>query len=344
MNSRHLLILSGIIMGSLTLAGCGVTGHLTATPTGHGNYAVSGTVHTSGAVSARSSSTPPSSSTTPSSHALAPTSSSTTTPSSTAPSQVAKLTVTAQPNPITPQQPTTISGTVYLSNGQGAPHAKMTILGLPQDPKGETIYTNASGQYHITAQWSQPGTYLVSVGNGMVGWQTHVVVDASSSSQAATSTPLFVGHQVQRYIGRQTPQALPNGFRSASSHDTFSAQVYHPVEGFGGLLDGHPFVLDFYQDSSVGIFVGASYNGQPTYFGPGPAPMFDVLNFTGTDVVLGMPSAGAYMALNLVTGHPIVSTREVVALKGYSGLTAPSHILGLPTTTYSIDIPYGTNP
>ncbi|PSR33996.1 MAG: hypothetical protein C7B46_07705 [Sulfobacillus benefaciens] len=84
-----------------------------------------------------------------------------------------------------------------------------------------------------------------------------------------------------------------------------------------------------------------SYNGHPIYFGSGPAPVFDVLNFTGTDVVLGMPSAGAYMALNLVTGRPIVSTREVVALKGYSGLTVPSHILGLPTVTYPVDIPDG---
>nr|WP_243148208.1 hypothetical protein [Sulfobacillus thermotolerans] len=251
--------------------------------------------------------------------------------------------MTAQPNPITPQQPTTISDTVYLTNGQGAPHAKMTILGLPHDPTGETIYTNVSGQYQITAQWSQPGTYLVSVGNGMVGWQTHVVVHASSSSQTATSPPPFAGQQVQRYTGQQTPQALPNGFvaSSAPSPHTFSSQTYHRVEGFTGILDSHPFVLDFYQDSPVGLFVGVSYNGHPVYFGPGPAPVFDVLNFTGTDVVLGTPSAGAYMALNLVTGHPIVSTRAVVALKGYSGLTAPSHILGLPTATYPVDIPYG---
>lgn len=327
-------------MGSVALAGCGVTGQLTATPTGHGNYTVSGTVHTSGTLTSSSSSAPPSPSLTSSSNASA---SSSITPSSTAPQQVAKITVTAQPNPTTPQQTTTISGTVYLTNRQGAPHAKVTILGLPHDPTGTTIYTNASGQYQITAKWSQPGTYLVSVGDGMVSWQTHVVVDAPSLSQSATSTPPFAGQQVQRFIGQHTPQALPNGFESSSapSPHTFSIQTYHRVEGFTGTLDGHPFVLDFYQDYPVGLFVGISYNGHPVYFGSGPAPVFDVLNFTGPDVVLGMPSAGAYMALNLVTGRPIVSTRELVALKGYSGLTAPSHILGLPTVTYPIDIPYG---
>lgn len=220
----------------------------------------------------------------------------------------------------------------------------MTVLGLPHDPAGETLYTNGRGQYQITAQWSQPGTYRISVGNGMVSWQTPVVVDASSSSHTATSTPPFAGQEVQRYTGHHTPQALPNGYLASStpSHRTFSAQTDHRVEGFRGMLEGHPFVLDFYQDAPVGLFVGVSYNGHAVYFGPGPAPVFDVLNFTGTDVVLGTPSAGAYMALNLVSGHPIVSTREVVALKGYSGLTTPSHIPGLPTTAYSVAIPYGS--
>ncbi len=99
----------------------------------------------------------------------------------------------------------------------------------------------------------------------MVSWRTHVVVHASSSSQTATSTPPFAGQLVQRYTGQQTPQTLPNGFvaSSAQSHRTFSTQTYHRVEGFGGMLDGHPFVLDFYQDS--GLFVGASYNGHPIY-------------------------------------------------------------------------------
>lgn len=151
---------------------------------------------------------------------------------------------------------------------------------------------------------------------------------------------------MQRYVGKQTPQALPNGYTDgpAASHSTFSTTTYHRVEGFGGSLEGHRFTLDFYTDYPDGLFVGANYNGRPVYFGPGPAPVFDVLNFTGSDVVLGSPSAGAYMALNLVAGMPVFSVREVVPLKGYAGLGAPPHILGLPTTGDSVTIPYGTAP
>jgi hypothetical protein len=341
-NSRHPLTLSSIIIGFLALAGCGVTGHQTASPGRYGHDTVSGTAHPSAPLSPSATSTAPrptpSASSSPvSTSASAPTSSET----------IAKLMLMAHPNPIRPHQTTTISGTAYLADGHGAPHAKITILGIPHRPQGITVYTNAFGQFHLTAQWSQPGSYWVSVsvavGDGRVGWQTQVVVQPTSSSPSATTTPPFAGTKVQRYTGPATPQALPNGYVDSSlpSPDTFSSHTYHRVEGFTGLLDGRPFVLDFYQHYPVGLFVGLSYNGHPVYFGSGPAPVFDVLNFTGPDVVLGMPSAGAYMALNVMTGHPLVSTRTVVALKGYSGLTAPAHILGLPAAIYPVDIPYG---
>lgn len=154
---------------------------------------------------------------------------------------------------------------------------------------------------------------------------------------SAASTADFAGHQIQRYVGHHIPSALPNGF--AAHHSTFSTQTYHPVEGFTGTLKGHSFALEFYEKASVGLFVGLRYHGQPVYFGPGPDPVFDVLNFTGADVVLGTPSAGAYMALNLVTGHAITNPQQVVPLKGYAGLTAPDHVLGLPGTTYPVTVP-----
>lgn len=48
------------------------------------------------------------------------------------------------------------------------------------------------------------------------------------------------------------------------------------------------------------------------------------------------------MAINLVTGQQTTDPSTVVALKGYSGLGLPSHILGLPETNYSTTISYRT--
>ncbi len=157
-------------------------------------------------------------------------------------------------------------------------------------------------------------------------------------------TPAFAGHNVQHDIGTETPQALPNGFQAPKDqHMTFSDHTDHRLEGFTGTLNGHPFILDFYEDYPVGDVVGVSYNSRPVYFGNGPAAVFDVLNFTGNTVVLGSPTVGAYMALNLVTGQSMVNPSQVVPLKGYQGLTAPSHILGLPGTHYPVGVPYASS-
>ncbi|POB09706.1 hypothetical protein CO251_14490 [Sulfobacillus sp. hq2] len=80
------------------------------------------------------------------------------------------------------------------------------------------------------------------------------------------------------------------------------------------------------------------------YFGPGPSPVFSVINFTGDEVVLGNPAAGSYMAINLMTGQRTVNLSAVLSLKGYPGIGLPSHILGLPGTHYSPQIAYPQDP
>ncbi len=77
---KHLALGSVVLLGGTLLAGCGVSGHLSATPTGNGNYNVSGTVHTSGV-----STSPSPSNTTPTSNTSG--ASSTSTSSSTGTSQ-----------------------------------------------------------------------------------------------------------------------------------------------------------------------------------------------------------------------------------------------------------------
>jgi hypothetical protein len=100
--------------------------------------------------------------------------------------------------------------------------------------------------------------------------------------------------------------------------------------------------LDVYQDYPVGQFVGVQHNHQTVYFGYGPGPVFDILNFTGNWVVLGSPASGQYMAINLTTGR---QSSDPVALKGYGGLRPPGHVLGLagrPIPSH-VPYPYGTH-
>lgn len=59
---KPIVVGSMILLGSTLLAGCGLSGNMTATPTGNGNYNISGTVHTnntpSSATQSSTSSTP----------------------------------------------------------------------------------------------------------------------------------------------------------------------------------------------------------------------------------------------------------------------------------------------
>ena len=163
----------------------------------------------------------------------------------------------------------------------------------------------------------------------------------SNTVETPTNVAEFSGSDVKLLKGQHTPVAISKGYKGAQPNMTFSNQKFLPIEGFTGTLHGKKFVLDFYSNQPNGIVIGVRYNNKPVYFGFGPSPMFDVLNFTGDNVVLGSPSAGAYMTMNLVTGKVDTNTSQVVSMKGYSGITPPKYVLGLSNTKYPITIPYG---
>ena len=147
--TRSFAALSGVALTTVALAGCGASGHSIAPVTQSSHVS-----EQTSSPSASPSSTAPSS----------PSSSSPAASVSTAPQQVAKIVVSASPNPVAVNQKVVISGTVFLADGDGAPNAAMTIMGLPAAPDGDTVHTNQHGQYSVAARWSQPGTYTVSVG------------------------------------------------------------------------------------------------------------------------------------------------------------------------------------
>ncbi|MDP9729311.1 hypothetical protein FY534_14325 (plasmid) [Alicyclobacillus sp. TC] len=168
---------------------------------------------------------------------------------------------------------------------------------------------------------------------------SHSTNEHSSSTTNSTKTNIFLGKNVQLITGSNMPNAIPNGYTDQHTQLTYSQNKFQKVESFTGTLNHKIFILDFYKSPSNGIAIGVSYNSEPVYFGWGPSPMFDILHFVGDNVLLGSPSVGAYMGINLINGQLITKTKEVVALKGYSGLQPPKYILGLPGTHYSIQIP-----
>ncbi|AEJ40257.1 hypothetical protein TPY_2080 [Sulfobacillus acidophilus TPY] len=71
-----------------------------------------------------------------------------------------------------------------------------------------------------------------------------------------------------------------------------------------------------------------------------PVPTLNLLNFTGSWVVVGAPSAAAYEAVNLTSGWTLVNPEQVAPMKGYRGLGLPSRILGLPASDdFPVTIP-----
>lgn len=217
--------------------------------------------------------------------------------------------------------------------------------------RGIITVDNAGDGPHAVVGWQEGSVlYRVSDYHSAIGAMEMAVsmrnypsgAMPSMDSRSTFSTPNFSGRDVVKSSGSAVPTAIPSGYQSTVSPNLRYSATDIPVTGFSGTLDGHPFVLAFYRDTPEGLLIGASYNGKPVYFGYGPSPVFSVLNFTGTDVVLGSPSAGTYQMINLVTGQQTGNVSVVDPLKGYSGLGLPSHILGLPGTNDSTTIPYGS--
>lgn len=230
--ARHWAALSAVALGAIALTGCGAGGH--SVPAAQGGHPESGQpsprarssapLSRSGSVPSRSPSTAPSS---PSTSSPAPVSAAA---PSTAPQQVGKIAVEAFPNPVAVDQSTTISGTVFLADGDGAPNAKMTIMGLPGEPNGDTVHTNQDGKYSVVARWSQPGTYTVSVGNGLVGWQTRVVVRGAALQAAAF--PKVVREAMAQFPKNLVPSPMaPTELPAAVSQSSLHYRTWDLAKG-----------------------------------------------------------------------------------------------------------------
>lgn len=87
----------------------------------------------------------------------------------------AKVEVNATPNPAQVHQEVTVHVRLLTANGSGAGNQRFTVT-VPGNIFFGTVYTNAQGNFTVHATWSNPGTYVVSAGDGKVDWHTSVVV------------------------------------------------------------------------------------------------------------------------------------------------------------------------
>ncbi len=193
MRFRTLWVLTGASMlGALGLAGCGVSGQLRATPTGQGNYTITGRVQTTPSPGAIAATTAPASRATgtPDSDGA------TTTPSSPPP---------ASPNPTTTTSPGTLTGwptsvTEALQWEQGH------TTGLPLEGPAWVPSAPSALSAHASTD-SANAAYTVGL------WETTTALPVNSpqiSTQSPNAAPL-AGWTVEAMAGAPNPAMLEAG-------------------------------------------------------------------------------------------------------------------------------------
>lgn len=213
-----------------------------------------------------------------------------------------------------------------------------SILGIALSGCGQVIEATTVPPQHSSSVQSSAST-PASVPSASTPSPSPHPSSTSVTSSSGSTAPAFNGTVSRVVTGPSGENPMPSGYRGVDG------EIYQPTsdrleESIAGRLKGNPFVLDFYLNSPNGLTIGITYNHHPVFFGAGPSPTFDVLNFTGDAVILGAPSASAYEGYNLVTGKVIVHNMAV--LKGYSYIGVPSHMLGIPHSHYPVTIPSGS--
>ncbi len=220
---QHFFLMSGGILGSLVLAGCGLNGNLNATPAGNGTVHISGTVQTSGAPTSSTSSTP--SNTTPTSNISNTTSTSSSTgssQSSTASSLSPSHSESSSFNPVVLQAFQAIQGRTTASIG------------------GPTILPATYSNY-LTAQTHASAT----------SWRVQLV---ETSQPYAVNSPLINGNHVVGGIAAwgttmlsSTPahasQALEANNEQWTTQTAINASAPHQSTQVGTAQYGRPAIL-----------------------------------------------------------------------------------------------------
>jgi len=161
--------------------------------------------------------------------------------------------------------------------------------------------------------------------------KTTSAVSGPAPSHDATSSknhlPPFEGNHLKIRHGSYLPPAVFNDYQNVEEGLIFSSK-YVALEAISGQIHGYKFVLEVYEKSCQGLFIGVRYDHHTVYFGYGPSAWFQLLAFTGEAVLLGNPSSGMYMRIDLATGSE--STENGGVFKNQPMLFPPNRILGLP--------------
>ena len=217
---QHLLLISGGILGSLVLAGCGLTGNVNATPAGNGTVHISGTVQTSGV-----STSPSPSNTTPTSNASGGSSTSTSSSTGTSPSSTASS-LSSSNNELSSFNPVVLQA---LQAIQG--HTTVSIGGPTILPTAHQGYLTA--QTHASANsWrvqlvetSQPYAINSPLING-----NHVIGGTAAwGATILSSTPTHAAQALEAANGQWTTQTAINSSAPHQSTQVGTAQYGRPA-------------------------------------------------------------------------------------------------------------------
>ena len=157
---QRVLFITGGIVGSLVLAGCGLNGNLNATPPGNGTYHVSGTIQTSGEPSPSPSSSSHSRAPSPGARSTSPSASSSAARAHTG--SPTGLTTIVNP-PLSQIEEKINQGQIYgVADAQSAAPGQVVLLTTPSSlaTPPTTLHHWPSHRFHVYAVLTNPENQL----------------------------------------------------------------------------------------------------------------------------------------------------------------------------------------
>ena len=255
---QRVLFITGGIVGSLVLAGCGLNGNLNATPTGNGTYHVSGTIQTSGEPSPSPSSSAHSRAPSPGARSTSPSASSSSARAHTG--SPTGLTTIVNP-PLSQIEEKINQGQIYgVADAQSAAPGQVVLLTAPSSlaTPPTTLHHWPPHRFHVYAVLTDPENQLgatpwintlhqrihwLTLGSG-VTIQVQEQSAASQTSQkspANSESPLFnpvvlqafraiSGHTTARIGGPTILPATRSGYLTAQTHASATSWRIQLVE------------------------------------------------------------------------------------------------------------------
>jgi hypothetical protein len=125
-----------------------------------------------------------------------------------------------------------IRGVVLNQSHQGIPNIQLTVVGLPDHSSGYMVKTNARGEFDLTAKWSKPGHYLVSVSDGKHSTNIQVNTSSNQSPSSISTSQRGTSATQQEYLLLQPINYSSNQIKMVkqTAHNQLITNPYLPLK------------------------------------------------------------------------------------------------------------------